>query len=109
LPLGNECDLLSRAKGDFNHIKDVKQIEKKFGLPKNSYHPSGADGIKLDVLADVRYKFPSEFKKMGDNPDLAFADDGQIMIVSTKFKGKSFVTDLNINNLGMSIIDDFKG
>lgn len=35
-------------------------------------------------------------KKMGDNPDIYLSADGQIKIVSTQFKGKSFVTDLNI-------------
>lgn len=89
---------LERPKSDFEHIKDVKQIEKKMGLEKGSYHPSGGDGIKSDILKDIDESFPGTLKKMGKNPDLAFANDGQIMVVSTKYKGKSFVTDLNINN-----------
>ena len=91
-------NLLDRPKSDFNHIKDVKQIEKRFGLEKNSYHPSGANGIKQDILAQVRLMNPNKMKTVGDNPDLSFAKDGQIMIVSTRYKGKSFVTELFIHN-----------
>jgi RHS repeat-associated protein len=92
-------DLLKRSKNDFSHIKDVKQIEKKFGLDKGSYHPSGADGIKIAILAELNMKgskFKNQMNIIGKNPDLYFANDGQIMVVSTVFKGKSFVTDLNI-------------
>lgn len=67
-------------------------------MKKGSFHPEGGDGIKADILQDIMSKFPKELKKLGNNPDISFADDGQIMIESTKFKGKSFVTDLNINN-----------
>lgn len=90
-------DLLSRSKSDFKHL-GVKQIEKRFGLEKGSYHPSGADGIKKEIMADLFSKFPKDMKKLGDNCDLAFANDGQIMVISTRTKGKSFVSDLNILN-----------
>ena len=35
---------------------------------------------------------------MGNNPDIYLSADGQIQIVSTQFKGKSFITDLNIED-----------
>ncbi|MBA4689104.1 MAG: hypothetical protein H2184_18415 [Candidatus Galacturonibacter soehngenii] len=95
---GGSKTSLDRSKSDFKHYKDAKQIEKKFNLKKGSFHPEGGDGIKADILQDIMSKFPKELKKLGNNPDISFADDGQIMIESTKFKGKSFVTDLNINN-----------
>lgn len=67
-------------------------------MEKGSYHPSGADGIKKEIMADLFSKFPKDMKKLGDNCDLAFANDGQIMVISTRTKGKSFVSDLNILN-----------
>jgi hypothetical protein len=88
----------NRAKGDFINYKNPNQIEKKFGLERGSYHPSGANGIKSDILSDASKYFADDFKKMGSNPDISIANDGQIMIQSTLYKGKSFITDLNIFN-----------
>ena len=54
---------------------------------------------KPNILSEVTQKnspYKSLMKKMGNNPDIHLSSDGQIKIVSTQFKGKSFITDLNI-------------
>lgn len=72
-----------------------KEIEKKHGLKKGEFHRE----VKPDILSDLTNKnspYKDLMKKMGNNPDIYLSSNGQIEIVSTQFKGKSFVTDLNI-------------
>jgi len=55
--------------------------------------------VKPDILAELTSSnspYKDLMKKMGNNPDIYLSSDGQIQIVSTQFKGKSFITDLNI-------------
>ena len=87
------------AKGDSDSYKkyDPKEIEKKYGLNKGEFHRE----VKPDILSDLMSKdspYKDLMKKMGNNPDIYLSSDGQIEIVSTQFKGKSFVTDLNITD-----------
>lgn len=87
------------AKGDSNSYKryEPKEIEKKYGLKKGEFHRK----VKSDVLSDLTNKnspYKDLMKKMGNNPDIYLSSNGKIEIVSTQFKGKSFITDLNIVN-----------
>ena len=73
------------------------QIEKNYGLKKGQFHKE----VKQDILANLTSKnspYKDLMKKMGNNPDVYLDSSGNIQIVSTAYKGKSFVTDLNINN-----------
>ena len=66
-------------------------------MKKGQFHRE----IKPYILADLSSKdspYIALLKKMGNNPDIYLSADGQIQIVSTQFKGKSFVTDLNIED-----------
>ncbi len=40
--------------------------------------------------------YKDEMKKMGKNPDIYLSSNGQIQIVSTQHKGRSFKTNWNI-------------
>ena len=74
---------------------DAKQIEKIFDLKKGQFHRE----IKPDILADLASKdspYKDLLSKIGKNPDIYLSADGQIQIVSTQYKGKSFITDLYI-------------
>ena len=74
---------------------EPKEIERKYGLKKGEFHRE----VKPNILSEVTQKnspYKSLMKKMGNNPDIHLSSDGQIKIVSTQFKGKSFITDLNI-------------
>lgn len=57
----------------------------------------GAVGIKSDILSNARCKYGKEFSALGTNPDVAFAPDGTIGLVS-RINGKILPTDFNINN-----------
>jgi len=63
-------------------------------MKEGQYHRS----VKKDILSDLKSnpKYKSLLKKMGKNPDIYLSADGKIQIVSTAYKGKSFVTDLFI-------------
>ncbi|MBQ2802853.1 MAG: hypothetical protein IJF07_03035 [Lachnospiraceae bacterium] len=76
---------------------DPKQIEKKYNLKKGQFHRE----IKPYILADLSSKnspYKDLLRKMGNNPDIYLSADGQIQIVSTQFNGKSFITDLYIDD-----------
>ncbi|PXV83878.1 hypothetical protein C8E03_1433 [Lachnotalea glycerini] len=75
--------------------KSSSEIEKEYNLKKNQFHRE----VKKDILDDLSSKdsaYKKQLQKMGKNPDIYLSSDGQIQIVSTQFKGKSFITDLNI-------------
>ena len=64
-----------------------------YDLYKGQFHRE----IKPDILADLTSNnspYKELMRKMGKNPDIYLSAGGQI--VSTQFKGKSFITDLNI-------------
>lgn len=74
-----------------------KQIEKKFNLEENSFHPGGKRGIKNDIIRDGKRMNPAEMKRLGNNPDVIFRNDGRIAFQSTQFKGRSWLPDKVIN------------
>ncbi|MEA4963962.1 hypothetical protein [Lutispora sp.] len=93
---GGYVDNEGGNKGGFKKYSP-EQIEKNYGLKKGQFHRE----VKGDILSDLTGKnspYKDQMKKMGNNPDIYLTPDGQIQIVSTQFKGKSFTTDLNINN-----------
>jgi len=86
-----------REKSNSYRKYDSKEIEKKYRLKKGEYHRK----IKRDIISDLKRKdslYRDSMKKIGNNPDIYLSPEGQIEIVSTQFKGKSFITDLNIND-----------
>ena len=55
--------------------------------------------VKQDILKELTSKnsmYKDEMKKMGKNPDIYLSSNGQIQIVSTQHKGRSFKTNWNI-------------
>ena len=61
-------------------------------MVSDSFHGDG--GAKKAILKDVSTDI---LKKVGNNPDIYINKEGIIQLVSTKYKGVSVITDLNIN------------
>ena len=72
----------------------ANEIERKYGMKSGQYHRE----VKRDILSDLAKNpsYKSLLNKMGKNPDIYLSPDGRIQIVSTVYKGKSFITDLYI-------------
>ena len=72
----------------------AKEIERKYGMKSGQYHREVKENILKDLKKDSNYR--SLLKKMGKNPDIYLSADGQIQIVSTVYRGRSFITQLYI-------------
>ncbi|MEE3717618.1 RHS repeat-associated core domain-containing protein [Tumidithrix elongata RA019] len=81
----------------FLEAKKEKNIDlgEGYKVPEDIYHPSGADGLKQEILQDVKNE---EYKlgKVGKNPDIQ-VKDGKIVLQSQENKKISIKTDIPVS------------
>jgi hypothetical protein len=72
------------------------QLGGGYSVPEDIFHPSGSDGLKQDIIKDVKdagYKVG----KVGKNPDIK-VEDGKITLQSQVNKKVTIKTDIPVSN-----------
>jgi RHS repeat-associated protein len=80
---------LLQSKGDI-------QLGEGFKIPRDVFHPSGANGLKKDIINDAA-KAGYKVRRAGKNPDIQ-VKDGKIILQSQENKNVSIKTDIPISN-----------